>query len=95
MSNFVIFEDTENLQVKSGPAFADAKRERQKLAPLTNKVTYNENALENQVRKEIHLPLFLLLMFRPFHSFISPAKVKSLPYHHHRWSVLHLSQETC
>lgn len=66
MSNFVIFEDTENLQAKSGPAFADAKRERQKLAPLSNKVINNENALENQVRKEICLPLFLLLLFRPF-----------------------------
>lgn len=58
MSNFVIFEDAENLQAKSGPAFADSKRERQKLALLSNKVVYNENALENQVRKEICLPLF-------------------------------------
>jgi hypothetical protein len=52
MSNFVIFCDQENLQEKAPTTFADAKRDRQKLAPLTNKAIYDENALENQVRKK-------------------------------------------
>lgn len=51
MSNFVIFEDQENLKDKAVTTFADAKRDRQKLAPLTNKAIHDENAFENQVRK--------------------------------------------
>lgn len=53
MSNFVIFEDQENLKDKAVTTFADAKRDRQKLAPLTNKAIHDENAFENQVRKKI------------------------------------------
>jgi uncharacterized protein YgiM (DUF1202 family) len=53
MSNFVIFEDQENVKEKAVTSFAETKRDRQKLAPLTNKAIYDENALENQVRKKI------------------------------------------
>lgn len=61
MSNFVIFEDQENLHEKGATTFAEAKRERQKLAPLTNKAVNNENALENQVRNIFVCRFFSLL----------------------------------
>lgn len=50
MSNFVIFEDQENLHEKATSAFLDARKERPKLAPLANKAINNENAFDVQVR---------------------------------------------
>ena len=55
MSNFVIFEDQENFQGNPNAGFADAKKDRKKLAPLTNKAIYDENAIEKQVRKKAAL----------------------------------------
>lgn len=66
MSNFVIFEDQENVHEKAAGIAADARRERHKLAPLTNKAINNENAFENQVRSTKCLPLFCLC----FHSIL-------------------------
>lgn len=51
MSNFLIYEDQENLQGKAPMAFGEIKRERPKLAAIANKGVYNENASVNQVRK--------------------------------------------
>lgn len=58
MSNFVIFEDQENLHETNTKTLLDGKKERQKLAPLTNKGQNNENALENQVKKCLSLSHF-------------------------------------
>jgi hypothetical protein len=69
MSNFLIFEDQENLQDKAVASFADAKRDRQKLAPLTNKAIFDENAIENQVRKKFRR--FVLLFIPRTFSFNS------------------------
>lgn len=63
MSNFVIFEDQENLHEKGASTFADAKRDRQKLAPLTNKAINNENAIENQVRNKQLFAAFSLCLY--------------------------------
>jgi hypothetical protein len=49
-SNFVIFEDQENFKEKKALDYAELRRERTKLAPLTNKGGSNENATEKQVR---------------------------------------------
>lgn len=62
MSNFVIFEDQENVHEKGASTFADARKDRLKQAPLTNKAINNENALEKQVRKFNCLPLFLFVV---------------------------------
>ncbi|CRK96014.1 CLUMA_CG009454, isoform A [Clunio marinus] len=51
MSNFVIFEDQENVHEKGLGAVGGAKKERQKLMPLGNKAINNENAFENQGKK--------------------------------------------
>lgn len=48
--SFAIFEDQENFMEKKATDYAEIKRERSKLAPLTNKVISNENAGEKQVR---------------------------------------------
>lgn len=48
--NFQIFEDQENVHGNAVASFADARKERVKLAPLANKAINNENAFENQVR---------------------------------------------
>lgn len=63
MSQFVIFEDQENLQENAPTTFVDAKRDRQKLAPLTNKAIYDENAIENQVRKNSRRFILFCLFF--------------------------------
>jgi hypothetical protein len=63
MSNFVIFEDQENVHEKAAGIASDVRRERQKLAPLTNKAINNENAFENQVRSQMFAALLSLLSF--------------------------------
>ena len=65
MSNFVIFEDQENLHEKASRTLADGKKDRQKLAPLANKGINNENAFETQVRNEI-ISRILNLHFQAF-----------------------------
>lgn len=60
MSNFVIFEDQENFQEKTAETFADARKNRVKLAPLAIKAINKENDIDIKVRK-ICLPLFSLL----------------------------------
>lgn len=42
-SNFEIFEDRENLEEKKFSTYGDNKRDRVKLAPITNKGIVNEN----------------------------------------------------
>lgn len=65
MSKFVIFEDQENLTDKAAATLGESKRDRQKLAPLTNKAINNENAFENQVIKN-KFAAFLLLFHVSF-----------------------------
>lgn len=65
MSQFVIFEDQENLHEKHAATMADAKRDRQKLAPLSNKLINNENAFENQVRTRF-VCRFIVFVVIPF-----------------------------
>ncbi|CAG9800457.1 unnamed protein product [Chironomus riparius] len=50
-SNFVIFEDQENFNEKKALDPSEIRRERTKLAPLTNKVGSNENGIEKQTLK--------------------------------------------
>lgn len=50
MSNFVIFEDHENLHENGAKALVEGRKERQMFAPLKNKGVTDENAFENQVR---------------------------------------------
>jgi hypothetical protein len=52
-SNFVIFEDQENFGEDKAVDYAELKRERTKLAPLTNKAGNNENVTQKQVRKNL------------------------------------------
>ena len=61
-SNFVIFEDQENFNEKKALDPSEIKRERTKLAPLTNKVGSNENAIEKQVRNNLMF-FYPLLIF--------------------------------
>lgn len=62
-SNFVIFEDQENFNEEKVVDYAELKRERTKLAPLTNKAGSNENAAEKQVRNKsmFFLPALYLI----------------------------------
>lgn len=66
MSNFAIFEDQENIHEKNAGIAVDLKKDRQKFAPLANKAINNENAFENQVRKEMFAALLSLLSFHSF-----------------------------
>lgn len=72
MSKFPIFEDQENFQENPTAGFAYAKKDRQKLAPLKNKVINDENQIEKQVRKKNCASSSFCLFFTcypEFHSF--------------------------
>ena len=62
-NNFVIFEDQENFMEKKTSDYAEVKRDRIKLAPLTNKVLSNENVGENKVRLRKCFYRFISLHF--------------------------------
>lgn len=93
--NFQIFEDQENLHGNSVASFADARKERVKLAPLANQASNNENACENQVRsiEKFCLPLFpSIFTFRPSNR---SANHKSFLFRPRSSWLGHLSRKTC
>lgn len=77
MSKFVIFEDQENFQENPIAGFADAKKDRQKLAPLKNKAIYDENAIEKQVRKKTALLRPFVYFHMLFLNFTAPEEFKT------------------
>lgn len=94
--NFQIFEDQENAHGNAVASFADARKERAKLAPLTNKAINNENAFENQVRPS---EKFCLPAFSQIVNFFAPrnrlAKHKSWWFRPRALRLRCLSRKTC
>lgn len=92
MSNFVIFEDQENLHEKGLKTQIDGKKDRQKFAPLTNKDISNENAFEKQVRNNFIAAYFLCLQS---HSYSSTRlqKHKSLQDRRPHSLLVHLNRK--
>lgn len=88
--NFQIFEDQENVHGNAVASFADARKERVKLAPLANKAINNENAFEKQVRpiENFCLPLFpKLSTFSPLETGRQIAKALGFVLEQHSWGV--------
>lgn len=87
-NNFVIFEDQENLSAPT--AFVEAKRDRQKLAPLTLKAINKENSTENQVRKVVcrfFFILFTLEILCSSQTACEVAKAFGFFVDHREWSI--------